>query len=1066
MYQGFTGRVATGNAKDNIEYGTNIVGGVTPGKEGEHLGLPLLPDLKKAKEQLKPDATAVFVAAHQCGKAIEDAIEAEIPLIVSVAEHNTNLIKRNVLRFPLTVDESLLGKAISQSKDDQGKAVVKVDIDNTTFNLADRIKEKALNIGKNFVISENEKFYLRDFCNPKHILGIKETNDGNFIKTAYSLSGNILGSITDVENEDNTFSRMYSNRTIKIKNDNLISSNEKIHLFPLIRENVLHKTNIPEFMQNRDIGTIDFETYQDLDKQVSIVYSCGLKTSWDNEPILFYSDKNIMDSNGLVIKLLKEMLRPKYSKTKFFCHNLGGFEAHYILRALSLYNLNPDHENKFIIEPIFRDNSILKITISMMIDKKMRKTSVVDSYPLLSMKLRDLTLKFEVDSVKGYFPYAFANKNNLFYVGNTPDKKYYGRIEDSVYNKLVKPEWNFKKESDAYLKSDLNGLYEVIKLTNKEMFNMFKVQLTDSLTISALSLQIYMKSFYNNAVIPLINNKSIYNDIKQAYYGGITEVYKPYGQNLYYYDVNSLYPFVALQSMPGLDCVKHVYYDSSVNIDNLFGFFYCNIVSPENIYLGLLPVRTKNGIEFPKGSWSGWYFSEELKFARENGYEITVLSGYSFSKQEGVFADYVKYIYNIKCSAEDTVKRTLAKSLLNNLLGRFGLDINKPKTEIVDDKKFQEISTSSLIKAESKIGDNMTLVSYIADVNKDVCESFGIDYIKAVDYYKHLKLSGDKDDTYKSISVAISAAVTAYGRIHISNIKLHILKSGYSVYYSDTDSIVTDLELPKDMVSATELGKLKLVHKIKEGYFIGGKTYAFITDQGKEVKKAKGLSSETLDYYNYKELYNGNDYKKGIKFYTESSYDKGVLFKEKEIKLKFNSYNKRTKIFEKGRWVDTRPIYTKQQQKMFSCVSYSKTHRITICKCLIVLFMLLIWTFIFSILLLTFSFLFYDIINHIENPESLNLIFTNQTETNVIKYLFGDGVHIDIRKYMYMTETYSNFYAFQDIKPNMHKSITACIIFKDAKTFDTCIITPSFLDYFADCIKQNNEIISKISNKL
>ena len=87
IYQGFTGRVATGNAKDSLAYGTNIVGGVTPGKEGEHLGLPLLPDLKKAKEQLKPDATAVFVAAPQCGKAIEDAIEAEIPLIVAVAEH-------------------------------------------------------------------------------------------------------------------------------------------------------------------------------------------------------------------------------------------------------------------------------------------------------------------------------------------------------------------------------------------------------------------------------------------------------------------------------------------------------------------------------------------------------------------------------------------------------------------------------------------------------------------------------------------------------------------------------------------------------------------------------------------------------------------------------------------------------------------------------------------------------------------------------------------------------------------------------------------------------------------
>lgn len=87
IYQGFTGRVATTNAKDSLEYGTNIVGGVTPGKEGEHLGLPLLPDLKRAAKELKPDATAVFVAAPQCGKAIEDAIEAEIPLIVAVAEH-------------------------------------------------------------------------------------------------------------------------------------------------------------------------------------------------------------------------------------------------------------------------------------------------------------------------------------------------------------------------------------------------------------------------------------------------------------------------------------------------------------------------------------------------------------------------------------------------------------------------------------------------------------------------------------------------------------------------------------------------------------------------------------------------------------------------------------------------------------------------------------------------------------------------------------------------------------------------------------------------------------------
>lgn len=87
VFQGYTGRQATQNAKQSIEYGTKIVGGVTPGKNGEHLGLPLLPSVRRAKDELRPDATAIYVAAQQAAGAIEEAIEAEIPLIVAVAEH-------------------------------------------------------------------------------------------------------------------------------------------------------------------------------------------------------------------------------------------------------------------------------------------------------------------------------------------------------------------------------------------------------------------------------------------------------------------------------------------------------------------------------------------------------------------------------------------------------------------------------------------------------------------------------------------------------------------------------------------------------------------------------------------------------------------------------------------------------------------------------------------------------------------------------------------------------------------------------------------------------------------
>lgn len=99
IYQGFTGRVATINAQESLNYGTNIVGGVTPGKDGEHLGKPVLPTVRAAKEQLKPDATAIYVAAQHAAKAIEEAIEAEIPLIVAVAEH---IPLHDILRVRIT----------------------------------------------------------------------------------------------------------------------------------------------------------------------------------------------------------------------------------------------------------------------------------------------------------------------------------------------------------------------------------------------------------------------------------------------------------------------------------------------------------------------------------------------------------------------------------------------------------------------------------------------------------------------------------------------------------------------------------------------------------------------------------------------------------------------------------------------------------------------------------------------------------------------------------------------------------------------------------------------------
>ena len=54
VFQGFTGRQATQNAKQSLEYGTKIVGGVTPSRSGEHLGLPVLPSMRDVSHEGPP----------------------------------------------------------------------------------------------------------------------------------------------------------------------------------------------------------------------------------------------------------------------------------------------------------------------------------------------------------------------------------------------------------------------------------------------------------------------------------------------------------------------------------------------------------------------------------------------------------------------------------------------------------------------------------------------------------------------------------------------------------------------------------------------------------------------------------------------------------------------------------------------------------------------------------------------------------------------------------------------------------------------------------------------------
>ncbi len=114
LIQGFTGDKGTFHTKESIAYGTNVVGGVTPGKGGQtHLGKPVFNTVKEAVEKTGAEASITFVAPPYCMDAIMEGADAGLKLICCITDgipaQDMMRVKRYLRRYPKERRTMLVG---------------------------------------------------------------------------------------------------------------------------------------------------------------------------------------------------------------------------------------------------------------------------------------------------------------------------------------------------------------------------------------------------------------------------------------------------------------------------------------------------------------------------------------------------------------------------------------------------------------------------------------------------------------------------------------------------------------------------------------------------------------------------------------------------------------------------------------------------------------------------------------------------------------------------------------------------------------------------------------------
>lgn len=337
------------------------------------------------------------------------------------------------------------------------------------------------------------------------------------------------------------------------------------------------------------------------------------------------------------------------------------------------------------------------------------------------------------------------------------------------------------------------------------------------MTAPATAMRLYRREYLPG---PLPRNEDTHEFVREGYFGGRVEPFVREGEGLYYYDLNSSYPAAMCSPMPG-GLATWWYGEPPKRFTHGSRIGFCRVdVHVPDMPIPPLPVRASKEIGlshtkliFPVGNLTGVWEWSELQSALAVGCTIESWHTSVWYEPVDMFGPYVSDLYKYRDKASpdyDAGLESVVKIMLNSTYGKFGMKTLRRKILRWDDPELPEDAMPASPDPDSPIW-----------------------YV-------------DEECDAAYVMPQIAARVTALGRVRLYEVMQQALRLGGQVYYCDTDSVITDVELP----TGTGLGELKdefPVHGGRlHGEFIAPKVY-LLTADGFEHTKAKGVRNRSLE---------------------------------------------------------------------------------------------------------------------------------------------------------------------------------------------------------------------------